>query len=235
VLVPCTFEPGQEGQFTLVIRSDDVDDDGTPDFSFLPVRTRDDWVQASLSGTWTELNGGGGAPGSPGFASNPQVGLRVKARGRFFIFVDQEGLDRDARDEAGVQLDVAYPEIGVAVALGDGSDRLPANSELPYHAPAQPKDGVFFECVLEAAEVPYVVVPYLQDPAAARSQHPDLRYRLCVYSDAPFEIGGTGADECKEDCDYDCDHCPMFNVYERLHKIERGLDRHLKYLSTLQF
>ena len=236
ILMPCTYEPGQESSFTLVIRSDDADDDGKPDFSFEPVRPRDDWVQTELKGSWSELNGGGGSPGTAGFAQNPQLHLRVKARGRFFLFVDHEGVEKDLRAESGMQAAVSFPQIGVAVALGDGSDRLPVSAIMPQHAPAVARDGVVFECVLEAAEVPYVVIPYLQDPTTSLGQHPNLSFRLCVYSDAPFELGGSGDHElCRPDCDYDCKDCPMFAVYERLHTIERGLDRHLKYLSALQF
>ena len=35
-------------------------------------------------------------------------------------------------------------------------------------------------------------------------------------------------------CDYDCKNCPMYGVYERLKRMEVGLDRQLKYLGGLQ-
>jgi len=226
VLMPCTFEPGQQSAFTLVVRSDANDDDGQPAFSFEPVRPRDDWISKSVGGAWADVSGGGGSPGSEGFLTNPAFALHVKTRGRFFVFVDQTGL------EGGAPADMAYPEVGVALTLGDGSTTMPAE---PHHAPAEARDGVAFECVLEAAGLPYQVLPYLADPAAALANHPRLGYRLSVYSDVAFELADPTDDKCKPDCTYDCKDCPMFDVYERLHRLEKGLDRHMKYLASLQF
>jgi len=110
-------------------------------------------------------------------------------------------------------------------------------SELLQHAGPEASDSVVFACELEAAEAPYILMPYLQEAGAALSAHPQLAYRIHVYSDQPFLLGtpeeGKGAECGGPSCDYDCKNCPMYGVYERLKRMEVGLDRQLKYLANL--
>ena len=94
-------------------------------------------------------------------------------------------------------------------------------------------DGVFV-CELEPAETPYRIMPYLADPRAALDAHPNLAYRVSVYADQPFSLGAAEHVCGGDTCDYDCKNCPMYNIYERLKRMEVGLDRQLKYLGSLQ-
>ena len=50
-----------------------------------------------------------------------------------------------------------YPEVGVAIAVGELID-----GKLAQHAQPVARDGVVLECELEPSETPYIVVPYLQ-------------------------------------------------------------------------
>ena len=182
--------------------------------------------------------GAGGPPGSGGFMGNPQISLHAKAGGRFFVFVDQIGLTADGRLEEGED-EGGYPAVGVALAPGGASDDgviVPA--ELLQHAAAEASDSVVFACELDASETPYVIMPYLAEPARALASHPQLAYRVSVYADQPFTLGtpeqGAEGHECGgPKCDYDCKNCPMYGVYERLKRMEVGLDRQLKYLANL--
>ncbi|KAL1514592.1 hypothetical protein AB1Y20_003686 [Prymnesium parvum] len=262
VLMPCMFAPGHESQFTLVVRSDDCDDDGVPDFGFDPVAPKNDWKQGAFDGAWPDAR-----PGGVSLAQFPQVQLHVSTAGRFFIFVDQLGVSSDMREEEGLQSETNYPSIGLA--LGVLGDPFTSLEESVGHVAAQPRDGTVFECRLLESETPYVVVPFLEDLAGALARHPQLRYRVCVYSDVEFSLGdkpqrsGGGAAfahgwsqtkhwgapphpvsrklplaECTAFCNCTCDpisrECPMHNVYKRLHALQVGLDAQLKFLTTLK-
>ena len=178
----------------------------------------------------------GGGPGAPGFMANPQISLLAKAGGRFFVFIDQIGLNEDGRDQ---DAELAYPAVGVGLAPGGASeDGLIVEAELLQHAGPEGSDSVVFACELEPAETPYIIMPYLSNPATALGANPQLGYRVSVYSDQPFVLGkpeaGAEGHECGgPECDYDCKNCPMYNVYERLKRMEVGLDRQLKYLANL--
>ena len=199
--------------------------------------------------------GGGGPPGAPGFASNPQMALTVDKGGRFFFIVDQLGLRDDSRDEEGLQPAGEMPEIGVAIlasadALADGrldDDEILQNE----HAAA---DAAMLACELAPSELPYCVVPYLVNPTAALGRHPELQCRVCVYADVPFTFGDEAAAGagglgplCSMAADGTCvcwglgrfpdqqneNSCPILQMYSSLKRMERGLDRQLKYLDTL--
>jgi len=218
---------------------DDDSDDDDDKLGFNPAGAEDDGAP-------------GGAPGAAGFASNPQIALKVEKAGRFFVVVDQIDVELDGRTWEGMQTqDELYPAVGVAVlasvaALDDGKldDEEILQNE---HANA---DAAMLACDLAASEVAYCVVPYLLDPTAALERHPRLRCRVHVYSDVPFTLGsrdeGLG-DQHAMGADGRCicwnlgkmpDQqnemtCPILRVYNSLKKMERGLDRQLKYLDTL--
>ena len=305
VLLPHTFAPGCETPFTLVLRADDENDDGLPDFHLEPVRPETDWYQKTFDVTWatalemvcqpTDLASprddgktaalkaalrrdkqaagaddddddddgkpakpnfdfGGAPPGGPpksrGFVANPQIALKAEKVGRFFVVVDQLGVNLDGRMSEGPS-SAMYPEVGVAVlasvaALDDG--RLDDGEIL--HDERAAADSVMLACGLATSEVAYCVVPYLANPKKALADHPNLRCRVCVYSDVPFTLDSgapkLGAEHAmKEDGTCTCWNlgkmpgqqnemtCPILRVYNSLKKIERGLDRQLKYLDTL--
>ena len=225
VLMPFAFEPGQESPFTIVVRTDDRDEDGVADMKMEPVRPEEDWKSATISNNWSLSNGGGGPPGSTGFNANPQLQLRVSQRsGRFFIFVESIGVSDDGRLRAGIQEGgTAYPSIGLALH----------RSEPPLMQSVQPapRDGVVLQCRLEPSDSPYIISPFLQQPAQAVAAHPALGYLVTVYSAVDFQLGSSDPKCGGPKCDYNCKDCPMFDVYERLMKIEQGIDKHLSFLS----
>jgi hypothetical protein len=225
VLMPFAFEPGQESPFTLVVQTDDRDEDGVADLRMEPVRPEDDWRSATLANHWSLSNGGGGPPSSTTFDSNPQLQLRVgSVSGRFFIFVESTGVTEDGRLHAGMQAGgSAYPSVGLAMH----------RAEPPLMQSVQPvaSDGVMLQCRLEPSDTPYIISPFLQHPAQAVAAHPALGYRLTVYSDVDFQLGSSDPKCGGPKCDYNCRDCPMFDVYERLMRIEKGVDKHLAFLS----
>ena len=84
---------------------------------------------------------------------------------------------------------------------------------------------------------PYVVMPYLQDPAAALGTTPGLGYTISVFSDVEFQLGGGGGsrDNCGyEHCCFCGKSCALFAILQRLKKIEAGVDTHFDRISTLR-
>lgn len=188
------------------------------------MRAEDDWRSATLANLWSLSNGGGGPPGSTTFSANPQLQLRVSgAAGRFFLFVESTGVTDDGRLEAGMQSGSAYPPVGLALHRAD--------PPLMQSVPPAPRDGVVLQCRLEPSDTPYVLSPFLQNPAAAVAAHPALGFRVTVYSDVDFTLGNDDPKCGGPKCDYNCKNCPMFEVYERLLRIEQGVDKHLSFLS----
>ena len=179
VLMPSTYTHGQESPFTLVVRSDDCDDDGLPDFTFEPVLPKNDWKCASHEGAWADL--------LQLAQRAPQIRLHVNVSGRFFIFVDQIGLSSDGRAEEGVQQDPTFPAIGLALGT-EGDPFSPLSESVGYVAPL-PRDAAVFECRLDASDTPYVVVPFLEDLDGALARHPQLRFRVVIYSDVECALG----------------------------------------------
>jgi len=253
ILMAHTFMPGREAPFNLVVRCDDENDDGIPDFTLEPVRAESDWVSKQVTGRWIDSLSGsgapaddgdeeqqptldptaGGPPGSAGFGANPNIELHAQKGGRFYVFVDQLGLEQDGRTHEGMDEDGGFPAVGVALSAGSAlADGKVEEGELLQSEEAHPMDSVVFACTLEPSDAPYVILPFLADPAAALSRHPNLRYRVWVYSDSAFDLGAPH--ECGgPSCEYNCTDCPMFEMYERLKKMEVGLDKQLKYLGGL--
>ena len=198
----------------------------------------------------------GGPPGSGGFEANPKIMLHVKTPGRFFIFVDQVGLNRDGR---GVDGPPMVPDIGVALlanpdAFDDGKIE---ENEILLHQQPQADEGIYFACELEAAEAPYCIVPYLVHPTEMQEQHPHLGFQVAVYAaGAEFTLGGPAAtkeastvgEKCGMTSDGRCicwgigkfpdkqneSNCIQLRIFNSLKRMERGLDRQLKYLDTLE-
>jgi len=247
LLMPFTHEPGLESPFTLVVQTDDRDEDGVADITMEPVQPATDWRTGSASGSW-DASGGGGAPGMPTFGANPQLELRLTGGGgRFFIFAESVGVHQDGRLQEGLQ-QAEFPSIGVALHC--------ASPALTQQVEAAPRDGVVLQCALEPSDAPYVISPYLQHPAVAVASHPGLGYRIAVYSDVEFEFGDasavcepadTGPPVCGGHNCWCCIHdakfaqrrttqrskCPFYDIYERLDKIEQGVDRHLSLMALM--
>jgi len=178
----------------------------------------------------------------------------VEKGGRFFVVVDQINVNTDGRTVEGLEeAGELYPTVGIAVlastaALDDGKledDEIVSKEEAA-------SDAAMLACELGASDVPYCVVPYLLDPTGALERNPNLRCRVCVYADVPFTLdsdapsGSLGEGHAmKPDGSCTCWNlgkmpeqqnemtCPILRVYNSLKKMERGLDRQLKYLDTL--
>ena len=96
-------------------------------------------------------------------------------------------------------------------------------------------------------------MPYLADTRGALEANPQLAFRLSVYSDAPFSLGDAKAagESEKEQCGMRADgtcicwgygrypdkqsesNCVVLRCYNALKRMERGMDKQLKYLDTL--
>ena len=248
VVMPYTHQRGQEGEFTLVVRSDDTNDDGQPDFKMAPVRAADDWVCRGADGAWTAA---GGPPGTAAFEGNPKIHIKpacghqggpADGKGRFFLVVETVGVGEDTRGEAGLQSGPDWPAVGLAITSGGPlyapqpawqlNARGGAAGAVLHHTPAQRRDGVELECTVEGGDGFYVV-PYLADAAAAAAKHPKLGYRLTVYADVPFEIGGASGTSAAGKELYNCRKCPMFQVFQRLSRLEESVCAHIDFVSAL--
>jgi len=277
IIMPHTFMPGREGMFTMTLRADDTDDDGDADFVLEPVRKDSDWYQGQKTDGWAislargagqtegleeaegkpydpafyvspdKYAGAGGAPGTPGATSNPQISLAAPKGGRFWIFVDQIGLSTDGRLTEGDDGAGSYPAIGVGLSPGSAMDDgvIELHELLQNEGPIE-ADAVVLACELAACDAPYIIMPYLADPAGALQANPNLAYRVFVYSDQPFTLG----EEEEEDEDLKCgacicwgmgkhplqqnEHtCIQLKIFNSLKRMEKGLDRQLKWLETL--
>ena len=248
IVMPYAYEPGVELDFTLLVRADISDAPSEvekAEAALEPVVPEEDWNYGSLTGSWAAsgggAGGGGGAPYAPGSSlrDNPQVRLAVhgQTKGKFYILVQSLGVSSDMRTEAGLQQGPSYPAVGVAVCAGseDGTPlaTLPATKHV---LPAEARDGVLLECVLEPASTPYVVMPYLSDPAGAMAATPALGYTVSVFSDVLFQLGSGGGprDNCGyELCCFCGKPCALFAILRRLRKIEEGVDRHMDVCTQL--
>ena len=277
ILVPHTFAPGREMPFNLVIRCDDENDDGIPDFQLEPVRPETDWYTATKVIKWADVlspgspangaegaspaGGMGGTPGSAGFATNPRLTLSVPGPanplkpngGRFWVIVDQLSVANGGSGQ-GAGGDEAFPALGVALMPSAAvfDDGVVEPSELLQSEQAT-SDAVAFACELAPSETPYCLVPFLADGSHALAMHPELSCRVCVYSDVPFTLGS--AEDAQEATGKGCgltvdgkcicwglgrfpekqtaSNCVILKIHESLKRMERGMDRQLKYLDTL--
>ena len=156
--------------------------------------------------------------------------------------VETVGVGDDTRGEAGLQSGPDWPAVGLAITSGGPlyapqpawqlNARGGAAGAVLHHTPAQRRDGVELECTVEGGDGFYVV-PYLADAAAAAAKHPKLGYRLTVYADVPFEIGGASGTSAAGKELYNCRKCPMFQVFQRLSRLEESVCAHIDFVSAL--
>ena len=104
----------------------------------------------------------------------------------------------------------------------------------------------------DTATVPYCIMPYLVQPSGAIQMHPELAVRISIYADVPFTLGDArkGADGQEHGVRADgtgciCwgygkypsaqneSLCIVLRVHNSLKRMERGMERQLKYLDTL--
>mmetsp|Transcript_24167 Transcript_24167/g.75330 ORF Transcript_24167/g.75330 Transcript_24167/m.75330 type:complete len:1388 (+) Transcript_24167:48-4211(+) len=220
VILPVAHAPGIESLFKLTVQADDANDDGVPDFGFDCVHEVEDWVTSATHGAWVEgKTAAGGPPTSPEWPKNPQYQLRVEGKARVFVFLELVDVDRDGRNEAGLQDVPNYPEMGLVCAAGAGDHvKLDGPPQVLREAKPKKAEGVYVEFEVpgptDEDNPPVVVVPYASVAGAAH------KFVITVYSDVAhtlelIEPRGAGGDEAA--CEY-C-HAPAV-IYKVLHKIE---------------
>ena len=242
-MVPFLAAPGGESNFSLVLLSDDRDDDGKLDFGFEPVRPapQGDWYSQQLHGTWAQA---ARIPGEMGFGDNLQLRFGLSgakgATGRVYVFVETLGVQTDMRLEAGVQSAPRYPAVGLllvpSLVEGAALTELPANA---VHAQPQAREGVWLEATLPADGSTHVVVPYL----AAGEEAAGLTFVVTVYSDLPQEAtkAAVAAAEQAEQASFEFCYCEKCNgkkspyqvAIEKMDRIEKIMDERLAFLDGL--
>lgn len=157
VIMPCCFEPGCEGQFSLTLRCDDLDDDGVPDFDMVPVGPPTDWHCTTIAHAW-KGESAGGARAHDTWRNNPQFYLVPSARSRIFVFLDLPDASVGGRVSP-----EELPPIQLTIARGDGMAKVsqvgPGN--LAAESEFFRDDGLSLELSLGRAsrKAPYVVAP----------------------------------------------------------------------------
>lgn len=176
VFMPCTFDPGCEGDFVLSLAVDDVNDDGVPDLDVTPVGPPRDWHSRTVQHRW-EGDRAGGSRDHDTWRNNPQFYLAPSARSRCLVFVEVDQARGGGHGYEAIQLTVARGE-GLVPISSVGPGTLVAETE-PFL-----DDGLSLELPLAAAtrEAPYVLVPSTVEPGV------EMAFTLSVYSDQPFEL-----------------------------------------------
>ena len=121
------------------------------------------------------------------------------------------------------------------------------------HEVPQEADSVVFACELAASDTPYCIMPYLVQPSGAVEMHPELAVRISIYADVPFTLGDArkGADGQEHGVRADGTGCICWGygrypnlqneslcwqlrLFNSLKRMERGMERQLKFLEGLQ-
>ena len=270
VLLPYLHTPGAESPFLLTVLCDAADEaGGEPAFTLEPVRKQTDWCTSRVQRPWSEA---AAAPHLPAFLANLQVRIGVAARAHCFVFVETLGVQTDMRTVHGMQAAPQYPAIGFVLAPEETGhppgQRLaqvnpnpnpdpdpnpnpnlnpnPDRGQLPASAlnmEAQPLDGVWYECYLEADSA-HVLIPYLGDGQAVP---PQLQLAVSVYTDVPHALGQGGqpapapAPAVAED-PWKCETCaaaiprrpcPFDLVHDKMSRVEAIMDNRLAFLDQL--
>mmetsp|Transcript_15023 Transcript_15023/g.46005 ORF Transcript_15023/g.46005 Transcript_15023/m.46005 type:complete len:722 (-) Transcript_15023:347-2512(-) len=233
ILRPFCANPGRESEFQLVVLSDDKDDDGVPDFEFSFIDEADNWKHTWLTDEWDAQTAGGPLSG-PTWDLGPQFQLEVKEqRTRVFLALELVDVDRDGRDEAGIQdLDSVFEQVQVAVCEGKGKNvRLTDQPKVLYMATSkQPyPDGCILEIPMDGlprSETPYIVIPFTTNPGVKH------KFAISCYTNYHHEFSKVNPEPCNL-CPGDCKTCPMVQIMQRLDLLETKFDNHLSFLEQL--
>ena len=247
VLLPYLHTPGAESPFLLTVLCDTADEaGGEPAFTLEPVRKATDWCTSRVQRPWSEA---AAAPQLPAFLANLQVRISVAARAHCFVFVETIGLQTDMRTVQGMQAAPQYPAIGFVLAPeeaghppGQRLAQLPASA---LNMEAQPLDGVWYECYLEA-DTAHVLIPYLGDGQAVP---PQLQLAVSVYTDVPHALGQGGQPApapapapAVAEAPWKCETCaaatprrpcPFDLVYDKMSRVEAIMDNRLAFLDQV--
>ena len=248
VLLPYLHMAGAESPFLLTVLCDAADEaGGEPAFTLEPVRKATDWCTTRVQQPWAAA---AAAPHDmPAFLSNLQVRLSVTERAHCFVFVETIGVMTDMRAVQGMQAAPQYPAIGFVLAAeeaghppGQQLTQLPASA---LNMEAQPLDGVWYECYLEA-DTTHVLIPYLGDGQAVP---PQLQLAVSVYTDVPHALGQGGQPapvpavvEASVEPAWTCEtcaaafprrECPFGVVHDKMSRVETIMDNRLAFLDQV--
>ena len=175
----------------------------------------------------------------------------MRERAHCFVFVETIGVQTDMRGVQGMQAAPQYPAIGFVLAAeeaghppGQQLTQLPASA---LNMEAQPLDGVWYECYLEAGTA-HVLIPYLGGGEAAP---PQLQLAVSVYTDVPHALGQGGqpappptvveAPKVVEPA-FTCEtcaaafprrECPFGVVHDKMSRVETIMDNRLAFLDQV--
>jgi len=235
LLRPFLATPGRESEFSLIVLSDDKDDDGVPDFEFAFVDDADNWKKSWLVDAW-EAATAGGPLSVAGWDIGPQYQLLIKeSNTRVFLALELIDADRDGRDTAGIQsVFDAYPLVQIAVCEGKGKNVLltaadgvkvlfGCRSREPY------PDGCVLELpahALPRSDTPYVVLPYTAERGVLH------KFAVSCYANKDVDFYKANPEPC-DLCPGECKSCPMVQIMRRLDALETRFDNHLSFLEKL--
>mmetsp|Transcript_5363 Transcript_5363/g.13308 ORF Transcript_5363/g.13308 Transcript_5363/m.13308 type:complete len:731 (-) Transcript_5363:186-2378(-) len=235
LLRPFLSDPGRESAFTLVVLSDDKDDDGVPDFEFNFIDEVDNWKRTWLSDAW-EADSAGGPLSSPQWDTGPQYQLLIKEPGtRVFLLLELIDADRDGRDQAGIQsIFDAFPQVAIAVLEGKGKNVRIGGPDAPrpfYGSKSRDPypDGLILELPADAlppSPNPYLILPFTCDPGVRH------KFAIAAYASKEVEFSKVNPEPC-DLCVGDCKTCPMVQIMRRLDALETRFDNHLSFLEQL--
>jgi len=235
ILRPFCANPGRESTFQLVVLSDDKDDDGKPDFEFEFIDEADNWKHTWLTDEW-DAETAGGPLSSAGWDVGPQFQLEIKEpRTRVFLALELVDVDRDGRDEAGIQdLADAFAQVQVAVCEGKGKNVRLAAADVPrvlYTAKSKEAypDGCILEIPMDGlprSDKPYIVLPFTTQPGVRH------KFAISCYTNYTHEFSKVNPEPCNL-CPGDCQTCPMVEIMRRMDVLETKFDNHLSFLEQL--
>jgi uncharacterized lipoprotein NlpE involved in copper resistance len=145
VVVPCTFNPGSEGGFTISFTSE-----GTVSLSPLPPSK--EWKYISCAGTW-DVRTSGGCRNHTSFDRNPQFLLRVRRSGDFTVLLSQS---KEKFDAIGFYIVVVKESTEYAIVEVNSNDIL-TKSDF-----ARPSEAIAVTQLDK--KLHYVIIPCTFDP-----------------------------------------------------------------------
>ena len=201
------------------------------------------------AGAPTARTAAGGPPGTAAFEGNPKIHIKPACGHQGGPPTARGASSSSWRPSASATTRAArrgcratdWPAVGLAITSGGPlyapqpawqlNARGGAAGAVLHHAGAASRRREL-ECTVEGGDGFYVV-PYVEDAAAAAAKHPKLGYRLTVYADVPFEIGGASGTSAAGKELYNCRKCPMFQVFQRLSRLEESVCAHIDFVSAL--
>eukprot|EP00966_Prymnesium_polylepis_P199581 4625302-Prymnesium_polylepis.1 len=149
VIVPYTFDPGEEGDFVLSVTTE-------ADFKFQELAAEDEWHHVALLGEWTAHSGGCPNPENRLWQNNPQWGLRVTQNATVILSLERT-LHAESHD--------ASPAMGCLVLQSTARNKptIPADHVIA-HTGFVPLAQASVQVELPASAEPYLLVACTFEP-----------------------------------------------------------------------